>query len=94
MEYQVVSDEILCMWQAYQRMLSVWPMIENPEGQLNCAIIDNVSQGKMITPESVAAFGNYVKFMMSSTKLGILQHPTEQSFTEWYHKGDKCQHSK
>lgn len=80
-----ISKEIENMWIAYQRLCSVWDTLENPESEINDSILDIISQNPEIgSPPCLAAFGNYLKFMLSNQKDGIQFQPTEKNFNDWY----------
>jgi hypothetical protein len=85
-----ISKEISVMWGAFKRLSSVVPMLENPEGEINCSILDQVvtatRDSSRVDVVSLSAFGNYLKFMLSSQKDGVLFQPTEQTFRDWYNK--------
>lgn len=81
-----IADEILMMWRSFERLSSVWETLDNPEGQINCSIIDIIAKNPMPKESvvSVSAFGNYLKFMLNSNWDGVLRQPTEDVFHDWY----------
>ena len=83
-----ISKEIATMWEAYHRISTIFETHNNPETEINCAIIDVIVKTKIGSPgdaKSISAFGNHLKFMVGSKKNGILQSPTESVFNDWYY---------
>jgi hypothetical protein len=81
-----IPKEIAIMWNAYKQLASVLPSHNNPESEINCSILDVIVATSEPEPQSLAAFGNYLKFMLGSIKEGVLLSPTEEVFNSWYKK--------
>lgn len=87
-----VADEILTMWRAYERLVSELSTSDNPEGEINCSVLDVLTQfdgSQSDGPQfaiSLAAFGCYLKFMLRSHSDKGLALPTEETFRAWYKK--------
>jgi hypothetical protein len=80
-----LDQDILCMWNAYTHVNAMLKDSANPEGQVNSAILDVIAKSPMQNVSSdIAAFGNYIKFMMHSHKDGTLKFPCESTFNSWY----------
>lgn len=77
-----IPKEIATMWHAYKKLASVFPT----ESEINCSILDVIAATSETQPQSLAAFGNYLKFMLGSSKEGVLLNPTEDVFNAWYKK--------
>ena len=79
-----VSDEIIHMWQAFKRVSSELRSLQNPEGNINSAILDGIMHVDSRDIPSICALSNFLKFMVHcKTDDGLLQ-PTERRFMEWY----------
>ena len=82
----VISKEIAAMWQSFQRLCSIWYTLENPEAEINDSIVDVIAEDPSIgaSAPALAMWGNYLKFMLSSQKDGVVFPPTEDTFLKWY----------
>jgi hypothetical protein len=77
----VISKEIASMWHSYQRLCSVWHTLEKPETEIDNNILNLIFED----PSSpMAICGNYLKFMLSNQKDGVVFPPTEETFRNWY----------
>ncbi len=79
-----ITKEIITMWNAYKKLSSVWPTLTNPEGEINCCVLDAIVETSDPQFVSLTAFGMYLKFIMSSHKNGVLLLPTKDVFDAWY----------
>ena len=82
----VISKEIASMWQSYQRLCSVWHTLEKPEREIDNNIMDLILKDPSLGPfaSPLAIWGNYLKFMLSNQKDGVVLPPTEETFRNWY----------
>lgn len=71
-----IPKEIEVMWAAYKRLSLVLSTHHNPETLINCGILVVQVVTSETHPESLAAFGNHLKFIFGSHKDGVLLNPT------------------
>jgi hypothetical protein len=84
----LLEQEILKMYSAYQKVVLLCSKFENPEGQINSSILDVIAKSQTIDAANVdlAAFGNYIKFMLYSQTMVGISFPTQAAFNSWYNK--------
>jgi hypothetical protein len=81
-----IAKEIATMWESYKRLATIWPTLENPDGEINSSTLDVIMQNPQPDHALLSPFVLYLKFMLSSHIDGILYPPTEATFNAWYKK--------
>ena len=82
----VISQEIATMWQSYQRLCSVWNTLPKPEGAIDDSLLEVIAKDPTLGTSAcpLAMFGNYLKFMLTSQKDGVVFAPNPDTFFDWY----------